>query len=76
MNSTATIKEEPASCGTPVQENNTPVSDEIQSMAHKNLALELLKRLLNDEIKSRSQTNLVQGRKFSEMLAESISAFW
>jgi type I restriction enzyme R subunit len=47
----------------------------IESMAYKNLALELLKRLLNDEIKSRSQTNLVQGRKFSEMLAEAVRKY-
>ena len=48
---------------------------EIQEMPHRNLALELLKRLLNDEIKTRAQTNLVQGRKFSEMLAEAIRRY-
>jgi len=37
-------------------------------MVHKNVALELLKKLLNDEIKYRKQTNLVQSKKFSEML--------
>ena len=48
---------------------------EIQGMARKNLALELLKRLLNDEIKTRAQLNLVQGRKFSEMLAEAVKRY-
>ena len=48
---------------------------EIQGMDRRNLALELLKRLLNDEIKTRSQLNLVQGRKFSEMLAEAVKRY-
>lgn len=48
---------------------------EIQDMDRKNLALELLKRLLNDEIKTRSKMNLVQGRKFSEMLAEAVKRY-
>lgn len=49
--------------------------DEILHMERKNLALELLKRLLNDEIKSRSQFNLVQGRKFSDMLADAVKRY-
>ena len=48
---------------------------EIDGMERKNLALELLKRLLNDEIKTRGQVNIVQGRKFSEMLAEAIRRY-
>ena len=48
---------------------------EIQGMERKNLALELLKRLLNDEIKTRSKMNLVQGKKFSEMLAEAVKRY-
>lgn len=48
---------------------------EIQGLSHKNLAFELLKRLLNDEIKNRSKTNLVQSRKFSEMLAEAVKRY-
>jgi len=46
--------------------------DELRNMPRKNLALELLQRLLNDEIKLRSQTNMTQGKKFSEMLADAI----
>ncbi len=48
---------------------------EVQGMPRKNLALELLKRLLNDEIKNRAKTNLVQGRKFSEMLADAVKRY-
>ncbi len=46
---------------------------EIKGMPRKNLALELLRRLLNDEIKNRSRKNIVQGKKFSDMLADAIS---
>ncbi len=48
---------------------------DIQGMGRKNLALELLKRLLNDEIKTRSKMNLVQGKKFSEMLAAAVKRY-
>ena len=48
---------------------------EIQDMDRKNLALELLKRLLNDEIKVRGRMNMVQGRKFSELLAEAVKRY-
>ncbi len=48
---------------------------EIQGMKRKNLALELLKRLLSDEIKTKSKTNIIQSRKFSEMLADAIKRY-
>jgi type I restriction enzyme R subunit len=48
---------------------------DIQGMERKNLAFELLKRLLADEIKTRSKLNLVQGKKFSEMLAEAVKRY-
>lgn len=48
---------------------------ETQGMSRKNLALELLRRLLTDEIKSRAKTNLIQGKKFSEMLAEAVKRY-
>jgi type I restriction enzyme R subunit len=48
---------------------------EIQGMPRKNLALELLKRLLNNEIKNRSKTNLIQSKKFSEMLAQAVKRY-
>lgn len=45
---------------------------EIKGMKHKNLALELLKKILNDEIKARAKTNLVKSRALLEMLESSI----
>ncbi len=48
---------------------------EITGMERKNLALELLKKLLNDEIKVRTRRNFVQGRKLSEMLENAIKKY-
>lgn len=48
---------------------------EVKNMQHKNIALELLQKLLNDEIRSRSRTNLVQGRSLMEMLENSIKRY-
>jgi type I restriction enzyme R subunit len=48
---------------------------EIQGMERKNLALELLKKLLNDEIKLRTRKNLIQSRKLSEMLENAIKKY-
>ena len=48
---------------------------ELKDMPRKNLALELLRRLLNDEIKKRSARNIIQGKKFSELLAEAIKRY-
>lgn len=47
---------------------------ELKDMPRKNLALELLRRLLNDEIKQRSQRNIIQGKKL-EMLADAIKRY-
>ena len=41
-------------------------------MEHKNVALEVLRKLLNDEIKSRMKKNLVQSKSLMEMLENSI----
>jgi type I restriction enzyme R subunit len=48
---------------------------EVKGMKHKNLALELLKKLLNDEIKTRQKTNIVQSKKFSEMLDQAVKNY-
>lgn len=48
---------------------------EVANLPQKNLALELLRKLLNDEIKSRSKRNLVQSRSFAEMLEKTIRAY-
>jgi len=48
---------------------------EIKGMQHQNVALETLKKLLNEEIKSRSKTNLIQSRSLMEMLENSIKKY-
>lgn len=48
---------------------------ELKNMEHKNLALEVLKKLLNDEIKSRAKTNLVKSKSLMEMLEASIRKY-
>lgn len=48
---------------------------EVKELPHKNLAFELLKKLLNDEIKIRQKKNLIQGRSFSEMLEKAIRRY-
>ena len=48
---------------------------EIQGMDRKNLALEALKKLLNGEIRSRSKTNLVESRAFSQRLEEAVARY-
>jgi type I restriction enzyme R subunit len=48
---------------------------EVQNMEHKNIALEVLKKLLNDEIKARVKKNLVQSRSLMEMLEDSIKKY-
>ena len=48
---------------------------EVRDVPHKNVAVELLERLLGDEIKTRSQKNVVQSRSFAEMLERSIRAY-
>jgi len=48
---------------------------EIQGMEHKNLAVELLKKLLKDEIRKQSKYNLIQSKQFSEKLEEAIQRY-
>jgi len=45
---------------------------EVRGMPQKNLAVELLRKLLNNEIKLRAKKNIVQSRLFSEMLGKAI----
>ena len=48
---------------------------EIQGMVHKNIALETLKKLLNDEIRTRAKKNLVQSKTLMEMLENAIHRY-
>jgi type I restriction enzyme R subunit len=49
--------------------------EEVKDLPHKHLAVELLKRLLKDEIKGRIRQNIIQGRKLMEMLEEAIRRY-
>ncbi|MCG8606512.1 DUF3387 domain-containing protein, partial [bacterium] len=48
---------------------------EVRNLPQKNLAVELLRKLLNDEIKLKSRKNVVEARSFAEMLEESIRKY-
>jgi len=49
--------------------------DEIRGIKQKNVAIELLKKLLNDEIKLRTKKNLITGRSFAELLEKTIKKY-
>ena len=49
--------------------------EEIRGMKRQNIALELLKKILNDELRSRGRKNAVQSKKFSDMLSASIKKY-
>lgn len=48
---------------------------EVRNLPEKNLAVELLERLLEGEIKSRFSTNVVQQKKFSELLTNVVTRY-
>jgi type I restriction enzyme R subunit len=48
---------------------------EVRGLKYKNVAAELLAKLLGDEIEVRSKRNLVQSREFSEMLKKTLNAY-
>lgn len=48
---------------------------ELRGMEHKNVALEVLKKLLKDELKMRAKKNLVQSKSLLEMLENSIRKY-
>ncbi|MCK2097067.1 type I restriction endonuclease subunit R [Thauera aromatica] len=48
---------------------------EVQQMEKKNLALEALRKLLNDGIRSRSKANVVETRAFSERLEDAVARY-
>jgi len=49
--------------------------EEVKNMKHKNLAIELLKKLLNDEIKERGRQNYVVGKSLIQMLETAIRKY-
>jgi len=49
--------------------------EEVKGLPQKNLALELLRRLLDGKIKAIAKKNVVQAKKFSEMLETSVNQY-
>ena len=48
---------------------------EVKGMPHRNLAIELLQKLLQGEVATRRRKNVVQARSFSEMLEQSLRRY-
>lgn len=48
---------------------------EVRQMEQKNLALEALRKLLSDEIKSRARSNVVESKAFSERLEQAVARY-
>jgi type I restriction enzyme R subunit len=49
--------------------------EDVRNLPHKNLAVELLRKLLSDDLKQRRRTNLVQSEAFSEKLERAIASY-
>jgi type I restriction enzyme R subunit len=49
--------------------------EEVRRLPQKNLAIEALRKLLNDQLKTQSKKNLVQSRLFSDMLQKTIQKY-
>lgn len=49
--------------------------EEVRGMEHQNLAVELLQKLLKDEIKAISRTNIVQSRKLADLLEDALRRY-
>ena len=48
---------------------------ELKDYEHKNIALEVMKKLLNDELKARAKKNLVQSKTLLEMLENTLKRY-
>lgn len=49
--------------------------EDVRQMPYKNLAVELLEKLLKDNIKSRTRNNVVQEKKYSDRLEETLRRY-
>lgn len=49
--------------------------EEVRQLPQRNFAIELLQKLLNDEVKSRSRTNVVLEKKFAERLQAALNRY-
>jgi type I restriction enzyme, R subunit len=52
-----------------------PFLDEVRRLPQRNLAFEVLRKLLNEEIETRTKRNVVESRRFSEMLEKTIRKY-
>jgi type I restriction enzyme R subunit len=48
---------------------------EVRGMPYRNLAVELLRKLIDGEIRSRRRTNMVQARSFAELLTQALRRY-
>ncbi len=49
--------------------------EDVRQMPHKNLAVELLEKLLNDHIKAKTRNNVVQEKKYGDRLQETLRKY-
>lgn len=49
--------------------------EDVRRMPHKNLAVDLLEKLINDAIKSKTRNNVVQEKKYAERLQETLRKY-
>ena len=55
--------------------NDPAFMEEVAKMKEKNLAVELLKKIIAEKVRSYKRTNIVQSDKFSDLLSESLKAY-
>ena len=49
--------------------------EDVANMEHKNLAIQLLEKLLKDQIKTKCRTNIIQEKKFSDRLKATLNKY-
>lgn len=49
--------------------------EDVRQMSHRNLAVELLEKLLKDDIKAKTRNNVVQEKKYSDRLQETLRKY-
>lgn len=54
---------------------NTAYLNEISMMPQKNLAIEILKKLIAEQVHLYQRTNLVKAQKFSDLLSRSMNSY-
>lgn len=55
---------------------DTAVLDEISKMKEKNIAVEILKKLMAEQVSLYKRTNVVQSQKFSEKIAQLMNSYY